>query len=341
MLALWLLLSCKEVAPITTATAAAAVQTAPAVAAEWLPTVEISGSVEPVAMVQLGFDVPGRIEVLLVQRGQLVRKGDALARLDSRMASAQAAQAQAAVDGARAQIAAAELTWQRLEKLKIAGAVSEQQYTDAQGQIEAARAGLMQAEAALRLTRTHVGMHTLRSPIDGVISNAPDNAGSLVGAGTPIFLIEDLTSYQLKASIGTESGWVAAGQKASVQVGGPGEDRRVEAEVSRVLPSLDMATRRIPVELRIPATEGVRAHGYVRAVITGSAPVPVLSVPTRAVAARPDFSVFTVQPGAGAEAAIRVPVEVVGEEGENSLIRGALSAGTLVIIEPAFSLGAE
>lgn len=344
MLALWLLLSCKEPAPAAAAAAAASVQTAPVASAEWLPTVEVSGSLEPVASVQLGFDVPGRISELLVRRGQQVRRGEALARLDARMAAAQAAQAQAAVNGARAQVEAAELAWERLEKLKAAGAVSEQQYTDARGQIRAAQAGLQQAEAALQLARTHLGNHTLRSPIDGVVSGAPDNAGPLVGAGMPIFLIEDLTSYRLKAGVGPESGWVAAGQRASVQVGGPGEDRAVEGSVVLVLPALDMATRRIPVEVAVPAGEGVRAHGYVRATITGSAPVAVWSVPARAVAARPDFSVFTVagSGAGGAEGApVRVPVVVVGTQGENSLVRGELAAGAQVIVDPAFSLGAE
>ena len=127
MLALLVLFSCKQPLDAKSAEAAAAtVQTAPVEAADWLPTVELTGSIEPVAMVQLGFDVPGRIEALLVHRGQAVRAGEAIARLDSRMADAQLAQATAALTGAKAQLAAAEQSLARVEQLKAAGGVSDQ-----------------------------------------------------------------------------------------------------------------------------------------------------------------------------------------------------------------------
>ena len=100
MILLLTLLSCKEITSISTAaTPALALRTAAVEATTWLPTVEVTGNVEPVAMVQLGFDGPGRIDAILIERGQVVHKGDAIARLDARIASAQLAQAEAALTG--------------------------------------------------------------------------------------------------------------------------------------------------------------------------------------------------------------------------------------------------
>ena len=341
MILLLSLLSCKEITAVSTAaTPALALRTGAVEATTWLPTVELTGNVEPVAMVQLGFDVPGRIEALLVERGQAVRKGDAIARLDARIASAQLAQAEAALAGARAQVEAAEAAWKRIEQIKAAGGVSEQQYSDTKAQIEAGRAGLQQAEAGVRMARANVDFHTLRSPINGILTNGPDNAGIMTGAGTPMFLIEDLSTMQLKGTVGEEYSWVAAGQPASLQAGTPGTEVTVAAEVLRVLPSLDMATRRIPVELRIVAPPlNLKAHGFSRATITAAEPQPALAIPKAALVARPDFCVF-VQAAAD-QAPTRVPVAVLKEEGDKVLVRGKIEAGNLVVLDPPYSLGAE
>lgn len=341
MLALLMLISCKESTTVATAAATnTAVNTAAVVAVDWTPSLELSGSVEPLAMVQLGFDVPGRISALLVQRGQRVSKGDAIARLDARMASAQLAQAEAAYNGAAAQVEAAELSWGRVQRLKEAGGISEQVYTDTQGQISAAYAGLSQAKAAVTLAQTYVANHTLRSPIDGIVTNGPDNAGMMVGAGTPIFVIEDLSSLRLKGTVGEESAWVAAGQKATVKSGPPGMEILTDAQVLQVIPSLDPSTRRVPVELSIAAPPtALKAHSFARATIKADQALQVWSIPTGALVARPDFSVFTVSSPEAAP--VRVPVAVLERAEKTILVSGNLTAGTLVVVDPAYSYGIE
>jgi len=342
MISFVLLLSCKESGGISANAQANApsIQTAPIQVVDWLPTLEVTGSVEPVAMVQLGFDVPGRIEALLVKRGQRVHKGDALARLDSRMAAAQLAQAKAAYEGAEAQVDAAELAWGRVEKLKEANGISDQVYTDTRGQIAAARAGLQQAAAAVRLAQTYLSNHTLRSPIDGVVTNAPDNAGMLVGAGTPMFLVEDLSQMRLKSTLSEDVSWVASGMNATIKAGVPGSEVQAEGRVSQVIPSLDMVTRRLPVEIEIaqPPSD-LKAHSFAHAIITGDVPQKVYSVPSGALVARPDFSVFTVT---GPEAKpVHVSVAVLERKEDTILITGNLSEGMLVVLDPSYNYGVE
>jgi RND family efflux transporter MFP subunit len=338
--ALLFLAACsKEPAPAAAsapaAVAPAAVRTAPVEAVQYRPVVELTGTMSAVASVQLGFDVPGRIEKLLVDRGERVKKGRPIARLDDSMAQAQVAQAQAAVSGARAQVAAGEATLGRLEKLKAAGGVSEQQWSDATAGVAAGRAGVEQAEAALRLAQTHLENHVLRSPISGIVSNGPDNAGMMVGAGTPIFLVEDLSALQVKATAPESASWLAEGQEAEILVPG-GEP--VQARVSRVIPSLDMATRRIPVEVRVDdPPPSLRANGFARVSVRGAADIPAFQVPAAAVVARPDFCVF-VQEG---EVLKRVPVEVLERSNDSVIVRASLAVDAQVVLDPTTAAGAE
>jgi RND family efflux transporter MFP subunit len=319
------------------ATAPVALRTAPAEAATWRPTEELTGSLDPVASVQLGFDVPGRLSAILVPRGGTVAKGDAIARLDDTLAQAQLAQAEAAQAGAAAQLAAGEAAFARIQALKEAGGVSEQQFADAQAGVLAGRAGVDQAAAAVRMAKTNLGFHTLRAPIGGVLTNGPDNAGMLVGAGTPLFVIEDLSALQVKATAPESAGWLTEGLTATVLPGTPGATDGVPATVARVIPSLDPATRRIPIEIRIDAPPpSLKAHAFARVKVEAKDDVPAVAVPKGAVVARPEFCVFV---GDGATAK-KVPVEVLREDAEKTLVRGAgLDAGASVVIDPPNGLG--
>jgi RND family efflux transporter MFP subunit len=318
--------------------APAALATAPVAQVQFAPRAEVSGTLEPIAAVQLGFDVGGRIEALLVERGARVVAGQEIARLDTSMAEAQVAQAEGALAAASAQVAAAEAGRERLQALRAVGGVSPQQETDADAGLQAARAGRQQAEAAALLARTHRDHHRLRAPIAGVVTMGPDNAGMMVGAGTPIFLVEDLSALQLKTTVGDRETWIAAGQTATLRAGEGQGGQGIPGKVARVLPALDPATRRIPVEILVAGDPGpLRAHGYARATIEGGDARPAWGVPASAVVARPDFCVF-VQDEAGPR---RVPVTVLEETEGQLTVDGALAAGDAVVVAPPPGLGAS
>ncbi len=336
---LWVLAGCAPepaLAPPTAGRASAeAPRSAEARAVRYRPEVELTGTLGAVASVQLGFDVPGRVEKLLVDRGDRVRKGEKLARLDASMARAQLAQAEAAVAGARAQLVAGESSLARLEKLKGAGGVSEQQWADAQAAVATGRAGVAQAEAARDLAATHLDNHVLVAPIAGIVSNGPDNAGMMVGAGTPLFVVEDLSALHLKATAPESAGWLAEGQAARVLVPG---GQAVPAVVRRVIPSLDPQTRRIPVEIRVegpPAS--LRANAFARVQVQGAADIDAFEVPSAAVVARPDFCVFVE----GSDGPRRVGVQLLERRGDVAVVTGALGDGARVRIDPPPELGAD
>lgn len=333
-----LLVACdpkEEAAATAPSDAPAALTTAPAVAASWRPTEEITGSLEPAASVQLGFAVGGRLEKLEVSRGDVVSAGQVLARLDTGLASAQLAQAEAAVAGAQAQLAAGEAAFARATALYEAKGLSDQQYADAKAGVEAGRAGLEQARAAARLARENLGYHSLRAPIGGVVTNGPDNVGMVIGPGNPLFVIEDLSALQLKGTASESASWLSAGLTATVLAG---NGVTVPATVTRVIPSLDPATRRLPVELRIDAPgPEVRAHSFARATITAGSDQPAVAVPKGALVARPDFLVFRMS----ADKPEKVQVSRLGEQGDLAIIGGPIAVGDLVVVDPPAGLGDE
>lgn len=340
MLILLTLLACGGSKPeATTQVASDTLEVAAVQPTTWRPEIELTGSLEPVASVQLGFDVPGRLASLLVTRGQAVEQGQALARLDATMASAQLAQAEAAVRSAEAQLAAGEAAFARATALYEAKGMSDQQYQDAKAGVEAGRAGVDQARAAARLARANVGFHTLTSPITGVLTNAPDNPGMVVGAGTPLFVVSDLSALQLKTSAPEASTWLVEGLEATV-IAGSGVT--APARVSRVLPALDPVTRRLPVELRLDAPPaGMHAYTFARARVVAAVESPAWQVPATAVVARPDFVVFAVREGGDPEKPAKIAVELVKKDGGLATVQGGLTAGDRVVVDPPSGMGQE
>jgi len=152
------------------------------------PRDELQGVVEIHERV-LGFQLPGRLATLEVRRGQTVRAGQVLARLDDTLErpqrdgqAAQVAAAQAQLDllqaGARgqeirasqAEVRAAEAaettardTAQRARTLRAAGASTPQQLDDAEGALSRATAEREATEQRLAVTRAGARSQEIRA----------------------------------------------------------------------------------------------------------------------------------------------------------------------------------
>jgi multidrug resistance efflux pump len=197
----------------------------------------------------------GRIVEVLVEEGQTVRKGDVLLRLDDEqyghevaLAAAELALAEAQlerlINGARSQQRAeaaalcqaklaelerAELSWRRINDLRQARAVSQQEADDQRtlvaslrGEVAAAKARaelldaparpdevqmdkarIEAANAQLQLAKTQLEWTKLRAPRDGQILKIGVEAGELTGPSSaePAVVMVDTSRYHVRAFV--------------------------------------------------------------------------------------------------------------------------------------------
>ena len=136
----------------------------------------------------------GRLEVLNVREGSLVKQGDVLARLDASDVRAALAQAQAAVRQAEAAVAQAgveraqaEADLKRQQALQAKGFVSPQTVETATTRVNAAQAAVATAEAAAAVARAQVKVQQvnleyteIRAPFDGVVLVKNANVGDMI-----------------------------------------------------------------------------------------------------------------------------------------------------------------
>ena len=186
-------------------------------------TITATGTLQPVDQVTVGAEVSGRVDEILVDFNDRVRKGDVLARLNTDELAARAVQARAGVAQARANLAKAQHDHRRAEELRPRGFVSNEQYEQARTSFDVARASYDSARALADQAEANLAKAAIRSPIDGMVLDRKVERGQTVASSfqTPeLFVIaSDLTRLELTVDIDeADIGGVRVGQAATFEV---------------------------------------------------------------------------------------------------------------------------
>ena len=296
---------------------------------EWVPTVEIDGTLVAARSAEIGFEAPGRIARLGAGVGDQVRAGALLATLDTAEAAARANAAEAGLRAAEAALTLATDADQRTAKMVASGSVAEAAGVETSQQRSLALARLDAARAELALSSVALKNHRLTAPFAGTVIRAPDGPGSVAAPGAVLFEIADLSRLTLRGTLGEhDAALVEPGSKLGIDT----EKGPVEGTVRVVLGSVDPATRRVRVEADVDNADGrLRAGSFVRAEVRGAAPTRVLELPQGVLRPGAQDELFVVQ---GEALRSRRVVYSVGPKGE-ILVRRGLEAGERVVRSPA------
>ena len=148
-------------------------------------TREFPGKLLPAQQSNLAFEIPGKINIINVDIGDAVRKGQILAELDGREATAQLKQAKARYDLALQIL-------NRYKDLRSEGHISIQDLDNANSEELIAKSQYEFFKVKLEQTK-------LIAPFDGVIQNRYLDRGSVINGGIPI--VEILGSKNVEAHI--------------------------------------------------------------------------------------------------------------------------------------------
>jgi len=172
-------------------------------------TVSSSGTINPVATVKVLPRMSGKVEAVLVDYNDSVKRGDVLAELNTDMLRLQRDQQQAAVQKARANYDLQLITFRNLEALAQKELISEFELRTARTNLNNLRADLAVAEANLSVKVTEINQYAfITSPIDGIVLDRNINVGDTVvdssnNNSISIFTIaENLREMQIEATVG-------------------------------------------------------------------------------------------------------------------------------------------
>ena len=140
------------------------------------------GTVESLHDVTLRPQVEGVLAEVLFREGQMVRKGDLLARIDDRSFAAALAQAQAEKARNQAQLRAAEQDLTRYQNLVAEEAISRQTVEQQQGTVGQLRAAVNASDAAIAAAQVQMSFTRITAPVSGRVGLRRVDPGNLVRA---------------------------------------------------------------------------------------------------------------------------------------------------------------
>lgn len=199
-----------------------------------IETVYSSGKLFPATELEITSNVSGTIIDLYVEEGDLVKKGQLMAKVDPEALVSIVERAEAATDGSKAQLAAVRaqkkqleaqfentrIIYERNKQLFGEGVISkaefeaaEATYNTSKANIEAAVQNILaaefsvkSAEATVKEQKKNLSQTRIYAPIDGVVSTLYKKQGEqVVGtaqmAGTPILKIANLKTVEVRVDV--------------------------------------------------------------------------------------------------------------------------------------------
>jgi HlyD family secretion protein len=214
------------------------VQTGKVEKKDLVQVVTASGEVRPKRYVNVGANVSGRLVEINVLEGDRVKKGQVLAKVESERYEAVQRQSEAGVAAARADlqrteadVAGAKLAFDRAKRMQQDKLIADSAFDQAEAEwkmktanVESARRRVAQLQAQLESTRDDLVKTTVISPMDGVVTNLPKEAGEMViGAmsfsPTVIMTVADLSVMECEVMVDeTDFRNLKLGQEAKIKV---------------------------------------------------------------------------------------------------------------------------
>ncbi len=274
--------------------------------------------------------VSAYVGTVLVRPGAIVKRGEVLATLDCRNASAATREIAARAHAIEERQTAVQHEAERTKEMEAGGFASanELEQLTAKSASEKAEAESMRASLVSR--SLEVDDCVLRAPFAGEVSERFVDPGAYLRPGNPVATVIDRNQVRIIADA-PESDFnvVAPGTPIKIEVEATGA--KMQAVVSRRAPAADDMTRTVHFEIDVPnANHALPVGSTARLTIEVGEPQPATEVPLRSATVRGEkATVFSVE----GNVAKREVLQVFGESGGSLFIDPKLKAGTLIVIE--------
>ena len=235
-----------------------------------IQTVEATGTVEPMDMVEIKSKASGQIVRMPVEVGDRVAAGDLLAQIDPLTVRNQYNQALAAERSAAAQLQLANAQKSRADQLLAREVIAKVEHESAVLAVAAARAALAKARADLAIARQTMNDATVRAPSAGTIIEQTATQGMVItsatssaSGGTTLLKMADLSRIEMRTMVSeSDVGTLQAGMPAKVVVEAF-PNRSFNGHVVRVEPQavVEQSVTMFPVRVAIDNEGGVLLPG--------------------------------------------------------------------------------
>jgi membrane fusion protein, multidrug efflux system len=310
----------------------------PAIRADLRQVVRFSGGLQPLNQSMIRAEVAAVVNEITVRRGERVKKGQLLARLDTADVSAKLREKQSNLDSARSALNLAQINREKAETLLQRGVKSQTAMDEAENAWRNARANVSALEQQLTMARKALGDAAIYAPIDGLVAERLVNPGERVAVDAKLFAIADLDSMEVEAMVpARDVPQLKQGQKVALRVEGFG-DRIFTGQIDRINPTAQSGSRSIPVFILLANPDHVLRGGMFgsgEAVLTEAS--QAVAIPQEALRQESGASiVYVLKDGRVERRAVTVSLSGTAE-GRIGIASG-VTDGETVVVTPGLRL---
>ncbi len=283
-------------------------------------TFRTTATLEAVQAAMISPETSGQIKDVLVSRGQMVRQGQVLARLNTQVIENN-------ISELKTSLALAETVYERQKRLWAQQIGSEIQYLEARNNLEA-------LQLRLKTLQAQMEMSVMKAPFPGIVDDIFLKTGELAMPGVRVMHLVNLDRLYVNADVSEAfSGRVKPGSMVSLRFPAfPGTEMNVP--VSRVGNTIHPENRTFQVQLIISNPENRYKPNMMASVgIVTKSETDAISIPS--ILIRQDIQghfVFVAEQVNGDFIARKTYIER-GPDGEGrTLITSGLSAGDQLIV---------
>lgn len=291
--------------------------------------VTLVGEVEPLKRSIIASEIAGLVEEFPVEEGDVVKKGDLLAKLltESLEIELREAKAQKAESEARYRLAKKNL--ERFQELFKKGVASLQQLQDAETEKDATLARMSQLEAQIDKTAYDLAKSKIVAPFDGYVTAEHTEVGQWISVGGAVVEMIDINGAEVDVEMPERYiSQIRLGDVTDINFDAL-PNLSMEGKIASIVPQADKESRTFPVKVVVDNKEGLIKSGMVaRVSFSIGEPSLVKLVPKDAIVEqnRSNF-VYVVNNGTA------VPVQVNTGIAYKDLVQitGPVEIGQLVV----------
>ncbi len=280
-----------------------------------------SGTVEAFKTIPLSFQSTGTVKSVLVDAGDVVKKGQLLATTDR-------ANAQSMYEMSLAKFQQAQDAYNRLKTVHDKGSLPEIKWVEMQTNLESAK-------SSLAMSKDNLDKCNLYAPSDGVVGKRSIEPGmsAISITGSPIELVE-INNVYIKLSVPeNEIGKIKKGQKSTITVSALG-NKSFSGEVSKISPVADAISRTYEVKILINNQSLELKPGMVCDVVMPSADGDVcMLIPYQAATKNSNDQAFVYVVNTATRIATKQLVTLGNYNGSNIEVVSGLKEGQTIVTE--------
>lgn len=248
---------------------------------------ELTGTLEARDNVIITSKYGGKVSEVLAENGESVHIGQSLILMDATEQRNALIQAQNTMAKAQASANYIQKNYERMKNLYNAGAISKNDFDNAELSYQVAKADVNSAQAICSNAQDAINDTSVSTKINGTVADCTMKVGQMVEAGTPLMTVQDLSSIYVVVNVNQDDiNKITVGQKVSVTADAFA-DKTFNGTVEIMNPVADSASRSFQVKMLVENSDALLKPGmFAKSQIEFDAPKMAIAVPQSAVSGK-------------------------------------------------------